>query len=121
MFHQVLDNSRKSLLDVLRERSSVLDLLCHNVSPVARKTGSQPVGLDDHKIIDSTERATFCSYAPDALGPYTPETDQVRLSVSYVHCRQLPLWHSNRDFTNKEQFPIYMLTILRHEDLPIQY
>ena len=78
MTFQALEDARKRLFAVLQERSRVLDLLCHaNASIInsAKTERGRTSSLDGRvSIIDGSR---FGAAAADALGPYTPETDQV--------------------------------------------
>ena len=75
---QTLESARRRLFAVLQERSRVLDLLCHANSSItnsALQSGGRATGLDGRiSVIDSSRLGAG---AADALGPYTPETDQV--------------------------------------------
>ena len=71
--------ARRRLFAVLQERSRVLDLLCHANSSILNSAAlhqGRTGRLDGTiSVIDSSRLGAA---AADALGPYTPETDQVR-------------------------------------------
>ena len=75
---QTLESARRRLFAVLQERSRVLDLLCHANSSItnsAQQSGGRASGLDGR--ITAIDSNRLGAAAADALGPYTPETDQV--------------------------------------------
>lgn len=82
---QILDAGRQRLFTVLQERSRVIDLLCHALNSISSAQGNHakcrvPTSLDGRILdIDSNR---FGTAVADALGPYTPEADQVNYTKS---------------------------------------
>lgn len=82
---QILDAGRQRLFSVLQERSRVIDLLCHALNSISSAQGNHakcrvPTSLDGRILdIDSNR---FGTAVADALGPYTPEADQVNYTKS---------------------------------------
>lgn len=81
---QVLDAARKRLFAVHQERARVVDLLCHADSSIVNAAANAEISdkkralsaLDGRvSVVDSSRLGVAMT---DALGPYTPETDQVQ-------------------------------------------
>lgn len=96
---QCLETARRRLFAVLQERSRVLDLLCHANSSItfsAQREGRRaPTALDGRiSCIDSTRLGASVA---DALGPYTPETDQALAEAAEARGRSAYLRKTLRD------------------------
>ncbi|KAK7502565.1 hypothetical protein BaRGS_00006140 [Batillaria attramentaria] len=98
---QSLESARRRLFAVLQERSRVLDLLCHANSSILNSAHEHatrhrvPSGLDGR--ISAIDSNRLGASAADALGPYTPETDQALQEAAEARARSAYLRKTLRD------------------------
>eukprot|EP00745_Piridium_sociabile_P000311 TRINITY_DN102025_c0_g1_i1.p1 TRINITY_DN102025_c0_g1~~TRINITY_DN102025_c0_g1_i1.p1 ORF type:complete len:415 (-),score=104.00 TRINITY_DN102025_c0_g1_i1:137-1381(-) len=93
---QVLERARRRLFAVLQERSRVLDLLCHANSSITNSTDKgRASALDGRYTTIDSNRLSAAEL--DALGPYTPETDQALQEGQEARSRSAYLRKGLRD------------------------
>ncbi|KAK7094966.1 tektin-like protein 1 [Littorina saxatilis] len=95
---QTLESARRRVFAVLQERSRVLDLLCHANSSIthsANVSGGRSSGFDGR--ISAIDSSRLGAALADALGPYTPETDQALQDAAEARGRSAYLRRGLRD------------------------
>ncbi|XP_076455333.1 tektin-like protein 1 [Babylonia areolata] len=92
---QTLERARRRIFAVLQERNRVVDLLCHANSSITNSTNPDKSRLDGRITTIDSRRLT--TEDRDALGPYTPETDDALQDGAEARSRSAYLRKGLRD------------------------